>query len=149
MALRKYTMVGRGQAKAGCKFMFKGPAEACKECEGYGFCVEPLEPGRIYRVKHVTFKRFPCGLHGSDARLVEVEESIYDVNLESRTAVLNALITFQPVECGQPCPHRGRCFPDGLVEGDRCRVVEVGVTVHCPLGRKLSSARLQRLPGGE
>lgn len=147
--MRKYTMVGRGQARAGCLFIYKGPAGVCKECERYGSCVEPLEPGRVYLVKHVTFKRFPCSLHGPDARLVEVEESIYDVNLESRAAVLNALVKFKPFECDQPCPQRERCFPVGLVEGDRCRVVEVGLTVHCPMGRRLSSARLQRLPGGE
>ncbi len=148
MALRKYTLVGEGQAKVGYKFVYRGVAEACRSCKRRKFCVEPLDLGRIYVVKNVLFKRFSCDLHGPGARLVEVEESVYEANLETHAAVLDALITFQPVECDLPCPHRERCYPIGLIRGDRCLVVEVGLSPHCPRGRKLSFVRLRRKPGG-
>lgn len=149
MAVKKYTVIGEGQAKVGYRFEFKAPAKVCMECERFTSCAESLKPGRVYLVKHVTFKRFACSLHGPDARLVEVEEAVYDANLESRAAMLNALITFQPVECDLPCPQRGRCRPTGLFEGDRCRIVEVGPTVHCLRGKKLSFVRLLRKLGSE
>ena len=138
-------MIGRTQARIGLKFIFNGSTEKCIECKLYNSCSKPLEVGRIYEVKNVRDKRFPCILHGSDAKLVEVEETDYEVNIETRSAVLNALFKYEPIECDLLClQQRKKCVPVGLFKNDFCRIVEVGSMIQCPIGMKISSVRLHR-----
>ena len=147
MASKKYTMIGQGQARIGFRFVFKGSADKCVKCERYKSCSEPLEAGRVYEVRDVRRKRFICNLHGPDAKLVVVGEADYEANIESRSAVLNALIEYDPIECDLPCNQQNKCFPTGLSKSERCLIVGVGPMIRCPRGKRISSVLLRREAG--
>lgn len=144
---RKVTVVGESQARVGYAFVFNGPAEACFKCKYYKACLEGLEEGRVYAVRSVLDKALDCKLHSGAGRLVEIEEEAIEAAVEEKKAILGALIDFRAVECGnRVCGNRGLCNPVGLRHGDKCRVVKAGGKVICPLGFRLLSVRLQRLP---
>lgn len=144
MVLKKYTVIGQGQARLGFKFMFMGSNETCVKCDRAKSCFEPLEAGRVYEVKNIKRKNFECNLHGPDSKLVVVEEVDYEANIESKSAVLNAVIRFEPLECDSPCPQLKKCVPLGLLRNDRCLIVEVGPRFSCPRRKEISSVRLSR-----
>lgn len=144
---RKVTVVGEAQARVSYAFVFNGPANPCFKCKYYKACLEGLERGRVYVVRNVLDKVLECTLHSGAGRLVEIEEGVIEAAVEAKKAILGALIEFREVECGnQACGNRGLCNPVGLRDGDRCRVVEAGGKVTCPLGFRLLFVRLQRLP---
>ncbi len=138
------TLVGVKQAKEGFVFLHAGPIKDCEKCERYKVCMENLRSGRVYRVVGVREKSFPCRIHEEGARVVDVMESDIDVAMDRRQAFIDAIMTFHPQECGDAsCPDRGICQPIGLLEGDRCKVLEVGGQITCSLGRPLVRGKLR------
>lgn len=143
----RITVLGTGQAKEGFRFLFEGPPEPCRDCEFLGACLGRLEPGRIYRVTSVKRKKLPCGLHGGEARVVEVEESCVEASLESRLSMEGASISYRPIGCGEVgCELRALCSPLGLRAGDRCKILSIGERLNCPIGLELRLASLLRQP---
>ena len=145
--MQKVTLLGERQARVGFRFLFEGVADLCAECSVKKVCLGNLENGRLYEVSKVTKKRFPCLLHAGEAVVVEVREPPVEAALAPRSAIKDALITYSRPECQNgSCEHLQRCFPVGLLEGDRCRVVEVKDSLKCPLRGQLLSVSLQRQP---
>jgi len=143
----KVTIVGVKQAKLGHTFLFSGAADSCKHCEYYQSCIGTLENGRVYTVRRVMGKEIPCLLHLDGGRVVEVEESSKEVLIDPRSAIQGAIIRLDLSRCERfDCKNSERCFPLGLVDGDRCRVLEVGREATCPLGPRLVAVSVQREP---
>jgi len=142
---RKVTLIGEKQARVGFRFLFEGTTELCARCDVKKVCLGNLEPGRIYEVSKPSKKRFPCLLHSEDAVVVEVEEPPVEAAVQARAAVKHALITYAKIDCNdRNCRNWSRCFPVGLLEGDRCKVVDVKGPLQCPLKAQLLLVSLQR-----
>jgi len=141
------TFIGFRQAKKGFIFIHQGPSSECADCEYYQVCIKNLEVGRVYRIVRLREKIFPCKLHEAGARVVEVVESEILATISSKLAIEGAVITFQRQECDmQTCEHYEHCVPRGLIDGDRCTILEVGENVSCSMGLSLVKAVLCRLP---
>jgi len=144
---RKITIVGLRQAKEGFTFVHSTALEECKSCDLLKTCIENLEPGRVYTVTKVRNKTFPCRVHEEGVRVVEVEEPILKVAIEPRLSFPLATITFNPQDCRNLCCENSRfCVPCGLVEGDKCKILEVKELLACPLRRSLVRAVVRREP---
>jgi uncharacterized protein (UPF0179 family) len=145
-AKKTITLVGLKQAKVGFSFLHEGPSKECEGCELFRVCMTNLEPGRIYKVKEVRNKEFPCSVHEEGVRVVEVVEPELEVSIETRLAFPSGIITFQPQECVEiSCKNYKKCVPQGLLSGDRCKILSVEGQVKCPLNRSLVLATVQRL----
>ncbi len=141
------TIIGSKQARKGYRFIFDGLARPCLTCDYQNACVGNLEVGRVYEIQKVMKKSLQCQLHEGEGRVVEVIESLYDVNIKSQTAMSDVILRFEQIECTRvDCPEYEKCRPLGLQPGNRCRVVKVGKTVSCFLGLKLTSVQLKREP---
>ena len=141
------TVVGLRQAKLGFSFLNEGILEECENCKLFTVC-RNLEVGRVYVVNKVRDKIFPCKVHEESVQVVEVVESNIETNIENRLAFPYGIITFQLPPCQvMSCFSYGKCSPQGLKSGDKCRILEVkGPTDSmCPLNRHLVSAILQRI----
>lgn len=125
-------------------FLHEGPASQCKDCEYYNVCMKNLENGRVYRVVKVRDKSIPCKLHLDGTQVVEVVESEVEAALEKKCAIPGVIVTFSGRECPR-CEHQEKCRPQGLVDGDRCRVLEVKQPISCPAGRCLVLSSLRRV----
>lgn len=109
--------------------------------------MESLEAGRVYTVTKVRKKVFPCSVHEEGVRVVEVEEPNLQAAIEPRTAFPLATITFNPQDCGNVyCENRRFCAPQGLVRGDKCKILEVKERLECPLKRPLVRVVVKREP---
>ena len=141
------TVVGVKQARPGYTFLFSGPADSCRQCEYYRACSGSLESERVYRVMKVLKKELPCILESDKGRVVEVEESSKEVLVDSKSAIAGAIITLSLTDCKRyECKNRDRCFPLGLLGGDRCKILQVGDEITCPLGPRLVLVLAQREP---
>jgi len=141
------TLVGVRQAREGFVFIHQGTSLECEGCEYHEVCVKNLESGRVYKIVRVREKTFPCKLHEKGVRVVEVVESDILAALPSKLAIEGAVITFRKQECDvQACEYFERCVPCGLLDGDRCVIVEVGGNVACSGGLSLVKVVLRRLP---
>jgi uncharacterized protein (UPF0179 family) len=144
---KKITLVGFKQAKKGFSFLHSTTLEECKSCELLKTCMESLEERRIYTVIKVRNKVFPCPVHDEGVRVVEVEESCLEVALEPRLSFPLATITFHPQGCKNlRCNNSKVCSPGGLIDGDKCKILEVKERLECPLKRPLVRARVEREP---
>lgn len=144
---RKITIVGFKQAKKGFTFLHSTALEECKPCELLKTCMESLEPGRVYTVIKVRNKVFPCQVHEEGVRVVEVEEPSLEVAIEPRICFSLATITFHPQGCNNPqCKNIRICAARGLIEGDKCKILEVKERLECPLKRTLVRALVEREP---
>lgn len=138
-------MVGVKQAKEGFMFLHEGPAGQCKDCEYYNVCMKNLETGRVYRVLKARDRTIPCKLHLDGAQVAEVVESEVEAALDKKCAIPGVIVTFSGRTC-HSCENQERCRPQGLVDGDRCKVLEVRQPISCPAGQGLVLSVLQRVP---
>lgn len=141
----KITIIGAKQARAGYTFLFSDTADSCRQCNYNLPCSGNLENGRVYTVKRVLKKDLPCILQLGSGKVVEVEESLKEILIHPKYAISGAMITLDLVQCGRlDCRNRERCFPLGLLSGDRCKVVKVEDEVTCSLGPRLVGVSVQR-----
>lgn len=144
------TLVGVRQAKEGFVFIHQGSSQKCGGCQYYSICIENLEVGRVYKIVGLRENVFPCRLHESGARVVEVVEPEISAALPSKLAIEGAVITFLKIDCDvQACENREICFPRGLVNKDQCTVLKIGENLACSKGLSLVKAMLHRLPSSE
>jgi len=146
MAKKKMTILGEAQAREGYKFRFHGIPSTCLRCEYKSACLESLEANRIYTVKRVLDKKFPCLLRAGDGVLVEIEEAPVDLLIKAEAAIPGASFTYEHLDCPIICENYSLCHPQGLEAGDRCLIIEVNQVVRCPEGLNLASVRVQRIP---
>jgi len=147
-ARRLVTLVGSLQARVGYRFISSEPPSTCRGCRLFHVCIGVLEPGRVYEVVAVRRIKHSCPLHEEGVNVVEVVEATVEAALPSKIAVEGLIAQYRPPKCSLvDCEHRSLCQPQGLREGDRCRVVEArGLKVPCLRGFDLVQARLRRLP---
>ncbi len=140
----KITIVGAKQARVGYTFLFSGTADSCRQCDYNLPCSGNLENGRVYTVKKILNKELPCILQSGKGKVVEVEETLKEILIHPKYAIAGALITLDLVQCRLDCENRERCFPLGLLSGDKCKVISVGEEFTCSLGPRLVGVSVQR-----
>jgi hypothetical protein len=141
------TMIGVNQAKEGYVFVQLGASSRCLDCEFHKVCVQNLEVGRIYKVTGLRENVFPCRLQGATMRVVEVVESEVKVALPSRLSIKSAVVVFKAQECSERrCENHGLCVPLGLVDGDRCVILQAGEKIPCNEDSELVKVVLRRIP---
>jgi len=137
--------VNSGDARQGYEFLHLGRAEECEGCRLVRTCMENLEPGRRYRITGIKDMEHPCALHGK-VRVVEVEEAGVPAALEKRRVFIGSKIEFSRQDCDDIfCPGYRFCRPEGLLEGDVCRITDSQEALECKRGRSLVVVRLERV----
>jgi uncharacterized protein (UPF0179 family) len=141
------TLCGVKQARKGYRFLHMGASEACKGCELFKVCSGNLEKGRVYEIKALGRKVFPCPIHEGGVRVVIVEEAELFGALESKKAIPGATIVFEPQPCDRrDCDSHRLCHPEGLKPQDRCQILSVMERIPCPEKRDLRKALLKLKP---
>lgn len=141
----KITLIGSRLAREGLEFIFKGEMPECKKCRLKNTCLN-LEPGRRYRVVRIKSKDIhECFLHDSGVLAVDVSRAPITASVESRKAVEGAKIMYEPAKCGKrECGEYETCHPEGLLKGDKCKIVEVleSLDSKCEAGSSLKKVKL-------
>ncbi len=119
------TLIGTNLAQKGLEFMHCGGAPPCEKCRFKNTCIDPLEEGRIYRIKEVKDTQHPCPIHeGGKVKVVEVEKALIKALIDSKVAFEGSNILFNPLNCDCDCEQWDLCAPEGLYEGDRCKIIK-------------------------
>jgi uncharacterized protein (UPF0179 family) len=119
------TLIGTNLAQKGLEFVHCGGAPSCVKCRFKNTCIDTLEEGRIYQITEVKDTQHPCPLHeGGKVKVVVVEKSPIKVLIDSKIAFEGSNILFNPVECDNGCIEKDLFKPEGLFEGDRCKIVK-------------------------
>ena len=139
------TLIGEKIAKVGSEFIYCGPIPDCRDCRLKNVCFA-LDEGRRYRITKVRDVKHECIVHEDGARVVEVEKTETPYLAETRLALSGSMITFAPRESCRnlACENYRTCYPAGLKEGDKLKIVTVGAEVQCPAGLKLTDIRLSK-----
>lgn len=144
---RRITLLNEKFARIGYRFVFEGAAQACSECRYYKVCIQNLEQGRVYEVKEVRDRRLECKAYGITVVPVVVVEPDIEALIDKRIAIEGAIITFNYPNCNElNCPNYKKCFPKGLKNGDKVRILEVrNTTERFPCGQSLVHVKLRRI----
>ena len=140
------TLIGIKQARVGYQFIFNNPSVECMNCNRRIVCLGNLESGRVYEVTGLRDRLFPCEIHADGVRVVEVTESDIYASIPKSQALEGATIKFKTVECDvTDCSKAQICFPIGLYEGEKCKIIEVDKNFSCPKGLPLAMVLLRRV----
>lgn len=119
------TLVGKDFAKEGTKFIFYGPAEACKNCRFKASCVDSLEKDRLYEIISVRHNGQKCPLHAENEVFpVEVQKADVPLLFNSKIVFEGSTIVYNAPECDEYCEYHDLCFPEGLLENDKCIIIK-------------------------
>ena len=119
------TLIGKDLAEKGKEFVFLGPAEECENCRFKSSCVGNLEENRKYVVVDVKDNEQKCPLHAGETVIpVEVDRAKIDLLTDSKSIFEGSTFTFNAPDCDEKCDFHDLCFPDGLIENDKCIVLE-------------------------
>lgn len=119
------TLIGKKIAKKGLVFMHCGAAPECEECRFKGTCVDSLEEGRLYIIRNVKDAEQKCQLHeGQKVKVVEVDKANIKALVDSKRAFEGSMISIKSPECEETCEMHEMCFPEGLYDGDKCKIVK-------------------------
>ncbi|MBE6499933.1 MAG: UPF0179 family protein [Methanobrevibacter thaueri] len=139
------TLIGKDLAKKGQEFIFLGPAQECEKCRFKSSCIESLELNRKYIVTEVRDNEQKCPIHDEEKVIpVQVERASIDLLTPSRNIFEGSTFTFNAPDCDENCEFHDLCFPEGLVENDKCIVLE-SIGKHkgeCKKGYKLNKLNL-------
>ena len=118
------TLIGKELAVKGKEFVFLGPAPECENCRFKSSCVGNLEPNRKYVVTDVRDNEQKCPLHAEGVVVpVEVDRAKIEVLTSSKNIFEGSTFTFNAPDCDEKCDFHDLCFPDGLIENDKCIVL--------------------------
>ncbi len=126
--------------------MHCGAAPECEECRFKGTCVDSLEEGRLYIIRNVKDAEQKCKLHeGQKVKVVEVDKANIKALVDSKRAFEGSMISIKSPECEESCEMHELCFPDGLYEGDKCKIVKTmgRPSKKCDKGYELSKVILK------
>lgn len=140
------TLIGEKLARKGVRFLYCGPAEECENCRFRSTCIKPLEEGRMYIIRDVKDRDQRCPVHeGEKVVVVDAERASIETLIDSRKAFEGSIISFEAPDCSRECRMYDLCHPEGLREGDRCRIVKnLGKPdKKCPEGHELRRVLLQ------
>ena len=121
------TLIGKNLAKKGQVFVFLGPADECKNCRFKSSCISNLELNRKYVITKVLENEQNCPIH-SDGKVIPVEVDLAEIELltNSKNIFEGSIFTFEELDCDEKCEYHDLCFPDGLIKGDKCIVINNG-----------------------
>ena len=119
------TLIGKDLAKEGQEFVFLGPADDCENCRFKSSCVGSLEINRKYIIKEVRDNEQKCPIH-AEGKVVPVEVDRASINLltPSKNIFEGSTFTYESPECGESCEFHDFCFPEGLIDGDKCIILK-------------------------
>ncbi len=121
------TLIGKDLAKEGQEFVFLGPADECENCRFKSSCIGNLELNRKYVVTGIKENEQNCPIHsGGKVIPVEVDRAKIDILTTSKNIFEGSTFTFNAPDCDENCEFLDLCFPDGLVENDKCIVLDNG-----------------------
>jgi len=141
----RVTLCGVKQAELGFRFIHLGPAQVCEKCKLFHVCMGNLEAGRVYKIMKVRDKAFACKLHEGGVKVVEVKEAEISGVVNVGMAIEGALVTVYPQNCGRRgCENFSVCNPEGLVPGDKYKIITVNGRTSCPEGRTLLTVSMLR-----
>ncbi|WP_407422810.1 UPF0179 family protein [Methanobrevibacter sp.] len=119
------TLIGKDLAKKGQEFVFLGPAGECENCRFKASCVDNLEKNRKYVVTDVKDNEQKCPIHSGGLVIpVEIDRAKIDLLTDSKSIFEGSTFTYNAPNCDEKCDFHDLCFPDGLVENDKCIVLE-------------------------
>ncbi len=119
------TLIGETLAIKGHKFIHCGPSSECEKCRFKSTCIDSLEEGRMYIITDVKETEQPCPIHeGGKVKVVEVERADINALIDSKKAFEGSMIQIEFPECDKECTMMDLCFPEGLYEGDKCKIVK-------------------------
>ena len=139
------TLIGKSLAKKGQEFVFLGPAEAFEDCRFKSSCVGNLEKDRKYEIIDVKDNEQKCPIHADETVIpVEVDRAKIPLLTESKSIFEGSTFTFNAPDCDEEtCEYRDLCFPEGLIENDKCIVLKNdGKHKGCEKGYKLNKLTL-------
>ena len=139
------TLIGKDLAKEGQEFVFLGPADDCEKCRYKSSCIGNLELNRKYVVKEVKENEQKCPIHAEGKVIpVEVELAQIDLLTSSKSIFEGSTFTYNAPDCDENCDFHDLCFPDGLMENDKCIVLnnEGKHKEECKKGYKLNKLTL-------
>ncbi|MEE1135219.1 MAG: UPF0179 family protein [Methanobrevibacter sp.] len=139
------TLIGKDLAKEGQEFVFLGPADECENCRFKSSCIGNLEPNRKYVVKEVKENEQNCPIH-SQGKVIPVSVDLAPIDLltTSKNIFEGSTFTYNAPDCDEKCEFHDLCFPDGLIENDKCIVLD-NLGKHegkCKKGYKLNKLTL-------
>ena len=118
------TLIGKDLAKNGQEFVFIGPADQCENCRFKSSCVENLEVNRKYVVIDVKDNEQKCPIHAEGIVIpVEIDRAKINILTTSKSIFEGSTFTYNAPECDESCDFHDLCFPEGLVENDKCIVL--------------------------
>jgi len=126
--------------------MHCGANAECENCRFKNTCIDSLEEGRIYVITDVKDTEHPCRVHeGGKVKVVLVERSDIESLIDSKIAFEGSNILFNPPKCDEECPNQNLCFPEGLCNGDKCKILKnIGKTDYeCVKGLNLRRVLLK------
>ena len=127
--VQKITVAGERFAKPGEEFFFVGEMPECRKCRFRGTCLN-LEPGRKYRIESVREGHLmECALHDGGVLAVHVTPAPIKALVDPKKAVAGSTVVYEPVAASVSEEDEKYLAPEGLVKGDRCRIVDIGDTI--------------------
>ena len=139
------TLIGKDLAKEGQEFIYLGPAEECENCRFKPSCLGSLEPNRKYVITEVKDNEQKCPVHAEGKVIpVEIDRAKISILTASKNIFEGSTFTYNAPECDENCDFHDLCFPDGLVENDKCIVLgnEGKHKEECKKGYKLNKLTL-------
>ncbi len=134
------TLIGKNLAEEGLKFMHYGASAECEACRFKNTCIDSLETGRVYVVTDVKDTEHSCPIHeDGKVKVVEVERADIEALVDSKKAFEGSMIVVEFPDCDKECTMRDLCFPEGLYEEDKCKIVK---TIGKPVNECINGLRL-------
>lgn len=119
------TLIGKDLAQKGVEFVFLGSAQECENCRFKASCIGNLELNRKYVITEVKDNEQKCPIHSQNLVIpVEVERAEIDVLTASKNIFEGSTFTYDAPECDENCEFHDLCFPDGLIDKDKCIVLK-------------------------
>ncbi|MBP2132774.1 uncharacterized protein (UPF0179 family) [Methanomicrobium sp. W14] len=143
----RITLIGKLLSKPGLEFIYKGELPECEGCRMFKVC-NNLVPKRRYRVtglKNDTVHS--CNIHYGGVCAVEVVEAPVAALVDSKKAILNSEISYEPSCTEAGCKNYDLCLAEGLSEGERYLVSSVSDSqgFECLRGKTLKKVELSPL----
>ena len=138
------TLIGKDLAQIGVEFVYLGPAEECENCRFKSSCVDSLELNRKYVITDVKDNEQKCPVHSQNIVIpVEIERAQIDVLTTSKNIFEGSTFTYNAPKCEEYCEFHDSCFPEGLMENDKCIVIKnQGKHKECKKGYALNKLTL-------
>ncbi len=119
------TLIGKDLAEKDKEFVYLGPAEECDDCRFKSSCVDSLEKNRKYVIVDVKDSEQKCPIHADNVVVpVEVERAEIELLTTSKNIFEGSTFTYNAHDCDEHCEFKELCFPDGLIENDKCIIIK-------------------------